>query len=382
MIRKYWKKARYIVVPLAIIVVVKVFFSLLDVSANGVLADWFDRQFMYEYTTETASGESVLVRDIDWSDLKFFIYETFAFFALLVSLSAMIGADIFRRRERTKHSKIAAEYLQRYLIDESAVPVELPQEDAEIFSKINEVKLKISEQRSQIISESQRKNDLITYLAHDLKTPLTSVLGYLSLMNDEPEMSTKQRAKYTGIALKKAERLEELLDEIFEITRFDIASIELQKEEVNISGMLEQMISEFEPLLSEKSLSIEPNIENDLRLYCDVDKTERIIDNLIRNAVSYSFDNSVINILLKEENGSAVMRFENRGKTIPPDKLGRIFDRFYRADSSRGTSNGGSGLGLAIAKALTEAHGGSITAESREEKIRFTLTLPNCHKNV
>ena len=227
MIRKYWKKARYIVIPLVIIVVVKVFFSLLDVSANGVLADWFDRQFMYEYTTETASGESVLVRDIDWSDLKYTIYVAFAFFALLISLSAMIGADIFRRRERTKHSKIAAEYLQRYLIDESAVPVELPQEDAEIFSKINEVKLKISEQRSQIISESQRKNDLVTYLAHDLKTPLTSVLGYLSLLNDEPEMSTKQRAKYTGIALKKAQRLEELLDEIFEITRFDIASIEL-----------------------------------------------------------------------------------------------------------------------------------------------------------
>ena len=173
MIRKYWKKARYIVVPLVIIVVVKVFFSLLDVSANGVLADWFDRQFMYEYTTETASGDPVLVRNIDWYDLKYSIYVAFVFFALLVSLSAMITADIFRRRERTKHSKIAAEYLQRYLIDESAVPVELPQEDAEIFSKINEVKLKISEQRSQIISESQRKNDLVTYLAHDLKTPLT-----------------------------------------------------------------------------------------------------------------------------------------------------------------------------------------------------------------
>ena len=232
----------------------------------------------------------------------------------------------------------------------------------------------------QLLREAQRKNDLITYLAHDLKTPLTSVLGYLTLLNDEPEMGVRQRARFTGIALRKAQRLEDLLDEIFEITRFDIANIELQKEEVNLSAMLEQIISEFEPLLTEKNLIIQSEIEKKLSLNCDVDKTERIIDNIIRNAVSYSFENSVIHISLKEEDTSAVFCFENRGKTIPQEKLERIFDRFYRADQSRSSSSGGSGLGLAIARSLAQAHGGSITAESYENTILFTLTMPECRK--
>ena len=380
MIRKYWKYLRFIIIPLVLMIVSGLFFALLDRISNGILAEWFERMFMFEYQDTASDGATIIIRQIDWENLKWYVVTLSIFVIMVISWVMIVAADVLCLRERRKHSRTAAEYLRRHLVEENAVPAETVPEDSEIFAGINEARLKISEQKVQLLREAQRKNDLITYLAHDLKTPLTSVLGYLTLLNDEPEMGVRQRARFTGIALRKAQRLEDLLDEIFEITRFDIANIELQKEEVNLSAMLEQIISEFEPLLTEKNLIIQSEIEKKLSLNCDVDKTERIIDNLIRNAVSYSFENSVIHISLKEEDTSAVFCFENRGKTIPQEKLERIFDRFYRADQSRSSSSGGSGLGLAIARSLAQAHGGSITAESYENTILFTLTMPECRK--
>ncbi|MDO5132722.1 MAG: HAMP domain-containing sensor histidine kinase [Eubacteriales bacterium] len=380
MIRRYWKYLRFIIIPLVLMIVTGVFFAVLDRFSSGILAEWFERMYMFEYQDTANDGGTIIIRQIDWESLKLSAFTLWAFVIMILSWVLIVAADVLCLRERRKHSRTAAEYLRRYLVEENAVPADPVPEDTEIFAGINETRLKISEQKAQLLREAQRKNDLITYLAHDLKTPLTSVLGYLTLLNEEPEMSVQQRARFTGVALKKAQRLEELLDEIFEITRFDIANIELQKEQVNLSGMLEQILSEFEPLLSDKNLTIQSEIEKKLFLNCDVDKTERIIDNLIRNAVSYSFENSVINISLKKENTNAVFRFENRGKTIPQEKLDRIFDRFYRADQSRSSSSGGSGLGLAIARSLAQAHGGNITAQSYENTIIFTLTMPECGK--
>ena len=380
MIRKSWKYLRFIMIPLALMMVAVMFFAVLDQFFNGMLLEWFEKMFMIQYESTVYEGGPVTIREIDWDSLKIFVYLSSLLVIMILSWAGIVAADFLRQRERRKHSRTAAEYMRRYLVEENALPAEPAPEDREIFEGIGEVRLKIGLQQARLLQEAQRKNDLITYLAHDLKTPLTSVLGYLTLLKDEPEMSALQQERFTGIALKKAQRLEELLDEIFEITRFDIANIELQKEEVNLSAMMEQIISEFEPLLTDKNLTIRSEIEKRLFLCCDVDKTERIIDNLIRNAVSYSFADSVIKISLKEEDAKAVFLFENRGKTIPREKLERIFDRFYRADQSRSSSSGGSGLGLAIARSLAQAHGGTITAESREDTITFTLTMPECRK--
>ena len=140
--------------------------------------------------------------------------------------------------------------------------------------------------------------------------------------------------------------------------------------------MLEQMIYEFEPLLKEKSLAICSDISPDIHYHCDIDKTERIIDNLIRNAITYSYPNSEIKVSLNMDSSHINIVVANHGKTISQDKLERIFEQFYRVDSSRSSTNGGSGLGLAIAKQLIEAHGGTISAKSEDEMIYFTVTLP------
>lgn len=229
----------------------------------------------------------------------------------------------------------------------------------------------------------QRKNDLVVYLAHDLKTPLTSVIGYLTLLRDETQISPELREKYTGIALSKAERLEELINEFFDITRFNLTSLALEEETVNLTRMLEQITYEFRPVLQEKNLTWDLQLAPEVYLRCDPDKLERVFDNLLRNAVNYSYQDTAITVCLEQREEHAVIQVKNRGKTIPEEKLSRLFEQFFRLDSSRGSATGGAGLGLAIAKEIVERHGGVIRAWSREEHIVFTVTLPrNCQKIV
>lgn len=230
----------------------------------------------------------------------------------------------------------------------------------------------------------QRKNDLIVYLAHDLKTPLISVIGYLTLLRDEPQISEEMRSRYTGIALDKAERLEDLINEFFDITRFNLTNIQLEPERVNISRMLEQIGFEFHPILAEKDLKLETEIKPNVEMLCDPDKLARVFDNLLRNAVNYSYAGTTIYLSMDYEpiKDEVKICVENHGKTISPDKLDRIFEQFFRLDSSRRSSTGGSGLGLAIAKEIVELHHGTITAESENESIRFTVVLPSVPENL
>lgn len=222
----------------------------------------------------------------------------------------------------------------------------------------------------------QRKNDLIVYLAHDLKTPLTSVIGYLTLLRDEAQISEELREKYLSISLAKAERLEDLINEFFEITRFNLSNIDLEYSNVNLTRLLEQLTFEFKPMLLEKNLEFNLNIAADTMIKCDVNKMQRVFDNLCRNAVFYSFENSAIEITALQNENNIEIKVLNHGNTIPNEKLQRIFEQFYRLDTSRGSNNGGAGLGLAIAKEIVELHHGTISARSENEIVEFQVTIP------
>ncbi len=231
--------------------------------------------------------------------------------------------------------------------------------------------------KEQIAKEAeQRKNDLVIYLAHDLKTPLTSVIGYLTLLRDEEQISEKLREKYLSISLEKAERLEDLINEFFEITRFNLSNLSLELSQVNLIRMLEQITYEFKPMLVPKNLQCVLNAPLDVTIKCDIKKMERVFDNLIRNAINYSFENNTIEItVVKNENGT-YMKFSNHGNTIPEEKLNRIFEQFYRLDTARTSKTGGAGLGLAIAKEIVQLHKGTITAFSKNEIIEFEVFIP------
>ena len=262
------------------------------------------------------------------------------------------------------------------LIDENAGDVVLSTELAAIEKKINYIKHTLGHRKLETELAEQRKNDLIVYLAHDLKTPLTSVIGYLTLLRDENKISEELREKYLSISLEKAERLEDLINEFFEITRFNLSNITLEYSRVNLTRLLEQLTYEFKPMLLEKNLKCDLEIAPDTIIKCDVNKMQRVFDNLLRNAVNYSFENATIHIVATQNENHLSITFTNCGNTIPQEKLKRIFEQFYRLDTARSTGNGGAGLGLAIAKEIVELHNGAITARSENEVIEFEVTIP------
>ena len=234
--------------------------------------------------------------------------------------------------------------------------------------------VKGAEQRAD--EAEQLKNDLVVYLAHDLKTPLTSVMGYLELLQDEPELPEETRQHYIQVIARKTERLEDLINEFFEITRYNLTHITLEKSEINLTRLLEQVIFEFQPMMLEKNLTCDVSLPKDFMFVCDSDRMQRVFDNLLRNALNYSYPSTVVRVSLEEREREIELNFENQGNTIPPEKLQRIFEQFFRLDTSRGTKTGGSGIGLAIAKEITQLHGGQITAFSEDNWIRFQIILP------
>ncbi len=253
---------------------------------------------------------------------------------------------------------------------------EMPSELRDYQMKITNMLYTVQHNEQVAREAEQRKNDLVVYLAHDLKTPLTSVVGYLTLLDECPELDINQRTKYVKITLDKAFRLEQLINEFFDITRFNLQSITLDNNSVNISRMLYQIADEFYPVFEEKSLKCNVNIAPKLEFIGDADKLARVFDNLLRNAVNYSYSGTVVDILATEVGSMINVSVRNVGDCIPQAKLERIFEKFFRVDNSRSSANGGAGLGLAIAKQIVELHGGKISAESNSEFTQFTVSLP------
>ncbi|QCH26434.1 Sensor histidine kinase YycG [Clostridium tyrobutyricum] len=243
-------------------------------------------------------------------------------------------------------------------------------------NKLKQIKNILEKQKKAALDAEQRKNDLVVYLAHDIKTPLTSVIGYLSLLDEAPDMPPKQKAKYVGITLEKAYRLEQLINEFFEITRFNLQTIFLNKGKINLLFMLQQMADEFYPMLTPQRKQVSVNIPDGLTLWGDADKLARVFNNILKNAIAYSYENGVINISAEEQDKNIVINFTNHGNPIPQEKLETIFKKFFRLDTSRSTNTGGAGLGLAIAKEIVNAHGGNIFVQSNTEKTVFTVVLP------
>ena len=262
------------------------------------------------------------------------------------------------------------------LLDEKTELITLSPEMGFLELKLNESKTILEKRERDAREAEQRKNDLVVYLAHDIRTPLTSVIGYLELLKEAPDLPVEQRAKYLSITLDKAYRLEQLINEFFEITRFNLQSIPLNRENIHLSYMLLQMAEEFYPILTPGGKSVRLDVPEDLSLYGDPDKLARVFNNILKNAAAYSYPDTVIEIRARQERNAVRITFTNQGPQIPEAQLNAIFEKFYRLDSARSSSTGGAGLGLAIAKEIVTAHKGTISASSGPEGTVFTIELP------
>lgn len=254
--------------------------------------------------------------------------------------------------------------------------IRLPPEMAATERKLNAVKGELKRRAREAKMAEQRKNDLVMYLAHDIRTPLTSVIGYLSFLSEAPDMPVEQRAKYVNITLEKAYRLEKMVDEFFEIARYNLQELRLQKEPIDLYYMLVQIIDELTPVLAAHGNHVALQADETLTAYGDPDRLARVFNNVLKNAAAYSFANTQIDLCAKSEGGFVTVTCKNQGKTIPPEKLSAIFERFYRLDESRASNTGGAGLGLAIAQEIVALHGGTIAAASENNTVTFTIVLP------
>ena len=262
------------------------------------------------------------------------------------------------------------------VVDETGEPVSLPGELSPLERDLRAIQSSLAAGRTQAKEAEQRRQDLVAFLAHDLKTPLTSVLGYLNLLRDDPGLTAEQRAKYTAIALDKANRLGELIGEFFDITRMDFAALGERGELIQLTLLLEQLSDEFYPAFAEKDLTCKCDIAPRLTVRGDADKLARVFDNVLRNAVSYSAPSGEVEIQAAERAGWAEIAIRNQGLEIPEQELTNIFQKFYRLDQARSTRTGGAGLGLAIAREIVERHGGAIRAESDGRRTSFVIRLP------
>ncbi len=262
------------------------------------------------------------------------------------------------------------------LLLEDAESVHLSSEMLPFERKLNEVKQELEKQKAEKEKAVRRKDELVMYLAHDIRTPLTSVIGYLNLLEEDSDMPAKQRAKHVHIALEKANRLEEMINEFFEITRLNSGQIRLSKESINLYYMLVQLCDEMSPVLAVHGNTVALHLDEDMDICADPDKIARVFGNILKNAAAYSYPGSEIIITAEEADTYMTISFQNKGENIPEEKLSLLFHKFYRMDEARNSNTGGTGLGLAIAKEIVSLHDGEIRAASENETITFPLRLP------
>ena len=249
----------------------------------------------------------------------------------------------FYLRWLTRYFETVSEGMDLLLADAPG-EISLPPELFSIERKMNLAKHTMLLQKSDMLVAEQRKNDLIMYLAHDLKTPLASTISYLNLLRDEKQISEELREKYLSISLAKSERLEDLINEFLEIARYSLSNITLQYKEINLTRLLEQLVYEFQPILDRKGLTCRLAAADDILLKCDADKMQRVFDNLLRNAVNYSYDGTEITIEAESGEDSVTLKLSNCGGTIPREKLERILSSF--TGWIRGAVPAGTGWGL------------------------------------
>ena len=327
----------FLFILIGIIIFCIAVFYLVDNVFNGIFSDWFARKFIWQ---ENYNG--VYYSGLNLGSFRRFAAQVFFFLCLIVALTVWLTARYYGRKKRRETVEELARQLELYLTSEKNDLSIISDEFSSIRTPVSEMRANGLEKERLLEQENRQKNDLITYLAHDLKTPLASVIGYLCLLDESPTLPEDLRRKYIGITLEKSYRLEQLIQEFFEITRYNLHSI-----------------------------VVNPGI-----LYGDADKLARVFNNILKNAAAYSYEDSVITVKAKEEKNGVLITFTNYGDPIPEHQQETIFEKFYRLDNSRSSKTGGSGLGLAIAKEIVSAHHGTIRVKSDLESTTFTVYLP------
>ena len=339
---------------------------------------------LYLFLWKERMGEWILRLIELWMDIDhedaFYVYNDYfrgikeVFFAAAIVLIFLLLL-VFLFRWLTRYFREINQGIDCLLSDREE-QIRLSQEMQPFEIKLNTVQNILIQREQAARAAEQRKNELVMYLAHDIRTPLTSIIGYLRLLEQIPDLPDEEKEKYVHISLEKTYRLEKMINEFFEITCYNTQQITIASKAIDLYYLLVQVIDEHLPLFTEHGNYITFHAAESLEVCGDPERLARVFNNLLKNAVAYSSKGTEITVNAEETPEHIVVTVSNHGKTIPDDKLETLFEKFYRLDESRTSNTGGTGVGLAIAKEIVLLHGGTITADSKNGLTAFTVTLP------
>lgn len=256
------------------------------------------------------------------------------------------------------------------------VEVEGDDEFSSMAANLNKMVEELKELMDKERESERTKNELITNVAHDLRTPLTSIIGYLELLSGDVKLDPELQKKYINIAYVKTKRLEKLIEDLFGFTKMNYGKLTMHVAQVDVVKLLSQLLEEFYPSFVDKNLSYELQSNVPAKVItADGNLLARLFDNLINNAIKYGADGKRIMVKLHADDEIVTVSVINYGYVIPADELPLIFNKFYRVEQSRSTNTGGTGLGLAISKNIVDMHGGTITVTSDLSGTVFTVKL-------
>ena len=247
---------------------------------------------------------------------------------------------------------------------------------------LNSLKEEAEQNERAAAAAEERKDELVAYLAHDIKTPLTSIIGYLALLDESPDLPEDIRRRYIATALSKSYRLEELMNDFFEITRYNLQSIPIERSSFDGALFVNQIIDELYPVAESRGLMMVYEGPASFEVFADASHVARVLNNVLRNALAYADARTEVRVRTSLTVGQGnflwwELTVTDKGRELSPQHIERIFEKFFRADDARPTATGGgAGLGLAIAREITRAHGGDIYVQSASGLTSFTVWIP------
>ncbi|TGE39423.1 sensor histidine kinase [Desulfosporosinus fructosivorans] len=299
-------------------------------------------------------------------------------FAISVAITVFISLLVLLLRTKVKYIKEISDGILE--ISKGSLDFRITKKGHDELGLLAENINSMSEQLKTQIEEERKaersKNELITNVSHDLKTPLTSIIGYLRLVKDKKYETYEQMKEYLDTAYEKSEKLRMLIQDLFEYTKLANGDVQIKKSKINLVELIEQVMGELSLMARENHATfLKVYLKNEVSVEVDSDKIVRAIENILVNAIKYSYRPGEIKVQIAQEDKTTLVIVENSGDTIQKEDLSHLFDRFFRVEKSRTSDIGGSGLGLSIAKSIVKLHDGEIWAESENNKIRIFVRL-------
>lgn len=298
---------------------------------------------------------------------------------LVTGLVVFILTFYFLTRRYMKYVRIITRGMED--IAKGNLDTEIPVLSMDEFGQIADY-LNQMQENVKVIMERERmaehtKNDLISSVAHDLRTPLTSIIGYLGWVKDQPQLDPEIRKKYLDVSYRKAEQLQRMIDELFGFVKLEHREMQLHIGTLDLEQLLEQLLDENSPGFERYGLLHEfLCMEEQVIIQGDGNLLARLFENLLNNAIKYGKDGKLIRVELEKKEEHAVVRVINFGYVIPASELNHIFRKFYRVEQSRSQNTGGTGLGLAIVEQIVQLHHGTVSVKSDLNGTVFEVTLP------